>query len=72
MASHKKSGFVCLVAHPPDESGTAQCEQCVYCGQFIRPHKMSEECPASTTKAGAARLAENEKLMESIRNDPDV
>jgi ribosomal protein L32 len=58
MASHKASGFVCLVAHIPDESGDAQCEQCAYCGEFIRPHKMHEECPASETEEGKNRLRE--------------
>ncbi len=47
--THEPSGLECCVGHMTgDWQPLPACQVCKHCGQFIRPERMGEECPAAS------------------------
>lgn len=57
--SHLATEVRCTASHLilPDDDGEA-CIMCDACGQFIRPHKMNDDCSGPDTRTMEERMLE--------------
>lgn len=67
MSKHIPTKEECTATHIilPDDDGKA-CIVCANCGQFIRPHKMNDDCPGPDPRSLDERIEDMKKSFNSF------